>query len=122
MSRTLNLDNLDREHKLLNALLFSSEESRQIAFSLGLVPPQKDTIFLRLSAFPNYAAHLQSLRNEMKEWRPSRFRETFIKTSNIEKKGWYSYAIIAILIILTLVFILAITGTISVWLIFKHIA
>ena len=121
MSRTLNIDKLDHEHKLLNALLFSSEESRQIAFSLGLVPPQKDSIFLRLSAFPNYAPHLQSLRNEMKEWRPTRFKESFIKTSNIEK-GWYSYAIIAILVILTLLFILAISGTISVWLIFKHIA
>src|SRR5208282_5049694 len=98
MTRTLNLDSLDSEHKLLHTLLFSSDESRQIAFSLGLVPPRKADLFFRLSAFPNYAAHLLSIRKEIQEWRPRKFKELFIKGSQIQTI-WYSYAIIAILTI-----------------------
>lgn len=118
--RTLNLDSLDREHKLLHTLLFSSDESRQIAFSLGLVPPRKARVFLRLSAFPNYAPHLLSLRSGIREWRPRRFKELFIKGSQL-RNVWYTYAIIAILIILLLLFSLAIIGTIGVWIILKHV-
>jgi len=116
----LNLDCLDREHTLLRALLFSSEESRQIAFSLGLVAPRKGDMFLRLSAFPNYAAHLLSLRKEIEDWRPRQFKELFIKGSQIQTL-WYSYTIIAIVVVLILLFILVITETISIWIILRHI-
>ena len=120
MARILNLDGLDREHKLLHTLLFSTDEARQIAFSLGLVPPRKSTVYLRLSAFPNYAPHLISLRRELTEWRPRHFKELFIKgwrTQNV----WLMYALVVILILLGFCFLLALTGTIGVWIILRHV-
>src|ERR1700737_2819002 len=119
-SRTLNLDILAHEHALLHSLLFSSEESRQIAFSLGLVPPNQANLFLRLSAFPNYAGHLIALRKDMKEWRPRRFRDLFIKGSHTHSVS-IIYAGIAIILILVLFFLLAVTGTIGVWIILRHV-
>jgi hypothetical protein len=120
MVRILNLDGLDREHALLHTLLFSTDESRQIAFSLGLVPPRKSTVYLRLSAFPNYAPHLTSLRRELTAWQPRHFKELFIKgwrTQNV----WFTYALIVILTLLGFCFILAVTGTIGVWIMFRQI-
>src|SRR5271154_4637178 len=119
MWRTLNLECLDREHKLLHALLFSNDESRQIAFSLGLRPPPKSNLFLRLSAFPNYAPHLLSLRKDIRNWRPRRFKELFLKGSQTHR--YLTWTIITILTILILLFTLAITGTIGIWIILRHI-
>jgi hypothetical protein len=118
--RVLNLDILAREHMLLHCLLFSRDESRQIAFSLGLVPPRKATLFLRLSAFPNYAVHLLSLRKEMHEWQPRRFKDLFIKGSR-SQEVWYTYISIAALVVLILVFMLGLVGTIGVWIILRHV-
>jgi hypothetical protein len=120
-NRILNLDVLAHEHTLLHTLLFSSDESRQIAFSLGLVPPRLANLFLRLSAFPNYAGHLITLRKELQEWRPRRFRDLFIKGSHTYSVS-IVYAGIAIILILVLLLGLAITGTIGVWFILRHVS
>jgi hypothetical protein len=119
-SRILNLDILAQEHTLLHSLLFSSDESRHIAFSLGLVPPPKANLFLRLSKFPNYAGHLIALRKDLQEWRPRRFKELFIKGSHTHSVS-IVYAGITIIIILVLLFLLAISGTIGVWIIHRQI-
>jgi hypothetical protein len=116
----LNLDSLGHEQKLLNLLFFSNDESRQIALSLGLVPPKKAKLFLRLSAFPNYATHLVSLRKDMKDWRPRHFKELFIKGSQAQGL-WYTYGIIGILILLILLIMIGITGTIGIWIILRHV-
>jgi hypothetical protein len=118
LPRILSLDILAHEHQLLHQLLFSSDESRQIAFSLGLVPPKKAEIFLRLSAFPNYAAHLLSLRREMKEWRPGGYKYLMVKNSRSKTLVWIG---IALLSVLTLLFLLAVTGTIGLWIIVRHV-
>jgi hypothetical protein len=105
---------------LLHGLLFARDESRQIAFSLGLVPPRKANLFLRLSAFPNYSAHLLSLRNEIQQWQPRRFKDLFIKGKQ-NPNVWHTYVGIAVLFVLILLFILGVTGTIGVWIILTHV-
>jgi len=99
-------------------LLFSSDESRQIAFSLGLVPPKKADLFLRLSSFPNYAAHLLSLRREMKEWRPGGYKNMLATRSQSQT---VVYLGVGLLSVLTLLFILALTGTIGLWIVVRHV-
>lgn len=118
--RKLNLNTLAHEHELLRQLLFSSDESKQIAFSLGLVPPRRAPLFLRLSAFPNYAAHLLSLRTDMERWKPRRFKELFMKDSG-SQSVWFVYTSITILFVLILLFITMLTGTIGIWIIFSHV-
>lgn len=102
----------------MHQLLFSSDESRQIAFSLGLVPPRKADLFLRLSAFPNYAAHLLSLRREMKEWRPGGYKYLLTKGSHSKTLVCLGITLLSVLILLLL---LAVTGTIGLWIIVKHV-
>jgi len=85
---------------------------------MGLVPPRKAEMFLRLSAFPNYAAHLLSLRREMKEWRPGGYKRLLAKGSHSQV---LVYLAVALLSVLTLLFILALTGTIGLWIIVKHV-
>lgn len=85
---------------------------------MGLVPPRKAELFLRLSAFPNYAAHLLSLRREMKEWRPGGYKQLLARGSHSQV---LVYLAVALLSVLTLLFILALTGTIGLWIIVKHV-